>query len=114
MQEIIGITPQRHSFIAVTFPERGQNQRRLPKEQTAQDWRDNNLGYSAHPILNILLPNESSCEFWNLIGEYLEEFGNRRSLLRQTTLPMPYFSEEALLPLPPTPEAGFRRGLSLY
>ena len=26
---------------------------------------------------------------------------------------MPYFNEEALLPLPPTPEAGFRTGLSL-
>ena len=25
---------------------------------------------------------------------------------------MPYFSQEALLPLPPTPEAGFRTGLS--
>ena len=26
---------------------------------------------------------------------------------------MPYFSEEALLPLPPTPTDGFRIGLSL-
>ena len=26
---------------------------------------------------------------------------------------MPYFSEEALLPLPPTPADGFRTGLSL-
>ena len=26
---------------------------------------------------------------------------------------MPYFSEEALLPLPPTPRDGFRIGLSL-
>lgn len=27
---------------------------------------------------------------------------------------MPFFNEEALLPLPPTPEAGFYGGLSLH
>lgn len=114
MQQIMGVTPQRHSILEVIVPVRGPNQRRLPEEATAQEWRDDTLSLLAPPTLQILLPQGSSCVFWQEVSEYLSQFGNNRCLVNLPTVPMPYFSEEALLPLPPSPEAGFCTGLSLH
>lgn len=35
MQQIMGVTPQRHSILEVIVPVRGHNQRRLPEETAA-------------------------------------------------------------------------------
>lgn len=114
MQNIMWITPQRHNSLEVVVPQRGHNQRRLLEEVASQEWRDVSLRYLTPPILQVLLPQESSCKFWQLVSEVLQQFGNNRCLQDLPTMPMAYFSDEALLPLPPTPEAGFRTGLTLH
>ena len=113
MQQIMGVTPQRHSILEVRVPERGLQQRRLPEEERAQEWRDDSLSLLQPPILQILLPRASTCLFWQNVSAFLNTQGNHRHLFSLPTVPMPYFSEKALLPLPPTPADGFRTGLSL-
>ena len=94
-------------------PERGLQQRRLPEEERAQEWRDDSLSLLRPPILQILLPRASTYLFWQNVSTFLNSQGNNRHLFNLPTVPMSYFSEEALLPLPPTPEDGFCTGLSL-
>lgn len=113
MQQCVGVTPQRHDILAVRMPERGHHQQRLPKEIRAQQWRDSLIENLRPPILQVLLPQESTCQFWIGVNTLLEQLQNPPYLVHLPVLPMPYFSEEALLPLPPTPQAGFRTNLSL-
>ena len=88
----MGVMPQRHSIL----------------EERAHKWRDDSLSLLRPPILQILLPRASTCLFWQNVSAFLNSQGNNRHLFNLPTVPMPYFSEEALLPLPPTPEDGFR------
>ena len=48
------------------------------------------------------------------MSESLDRLQNHRYLFNLPTVPMPYVSEEALLPLPSSPWAGLRSGWSLY
>ena len=59
MQQIVGITPQRHNLLQVRIPTRGPNQQRLPVEVQAQQRRDEGLRRLRLPILQILLRQES-------------------------------------------------------
>lgn len=113
MQQIMGVTPQRHNVMAVVNPERGLDQRRLPEEQRAQEWRDNNLNILRPPILQVLLPQPTQCEFWINVSTYLDQVQTNQFLHHLPTVPMPYFSEEALLPLPEFHRL-LRHGLTLY
>ena len=114
MQQIMGVTPQRHNYSAVMGPDRRPDQHRLPEEERAQAWRDATIRLHTPPILQVLLPQENTCQFWHNVSESLDQFQNHRCLFSLPTVPLPYYSEEALLPLSPTPEAGVRTGLSLY
>ena len=109
----MGVTPQRHSILEVRVPKRGPHQRRLPEEEQAQEWQDDSLSLLRPPILQILLPRASTCIFWQNVSAFLNSQGNQRHLFHLPIVRMPYFSEEALLPLPPTPKDGFCTGLSL-
>lgn len=113
MQQIMGVTPQRYNVVAVMNPERGPNQRRLPEEQRAQEWRDNHLSILQRPISQVLLPQPTQCEFWRDVSTYLNGIQNHRFLYALPTVPMPYFNDEALLPLPESHRL-LRHGLSLY
>ena len=113
MQQCVGVTPQWHNILAVRMPERGHHQQRLPKEIRAQQWRDALSENLRPPILQVLLPQKITCQFWIGVGTLLEQLQSQPYLVHLPVLPMPYFSEEALLPLPPTPQAGFCTNLSL-
>lgn len=115
LQQVVGITPQRHDRASVTNPVRGgRGQYRLREETRAKRWREENLARIPQPILQILLPQRSSCPFWANMEDYLLQFQNQQCLVNLPTIPMPYYNEEALLPLPASPQEGFRSGLSLY
>lgn len=114
MQQIMGVTPQRHNLSAVLSPARGPDQQRLLEEETAQSWRNESLDLLTPPILQVLLPRLTTCQFWHNVSEYLDQFQNHRYLFNLPTVPMPYVSEEALLPLPYSPWVGLRSGLSLH
>lgn len=114
MQQIVGITPQRYDLLRVTMPDQGLNQLRLPAETSAQLWRDEAIQRLRQPILRVLLPQEVTCQFWINVCIRLRPFPNRPILADLPVVPMPYYNEEALLPLPQTPAEGFRQGLSWY
>ena len=114
MQQIVGITPQRYDMVRVLMPDRGLNQRRLPVETIAQNWRDEALQRLRQPIFRVLLPPEVTCAFWINVCIRLRPFPNRPILVDLPVIPMPYYNEEALLPLPQTLADGFLRGLSLF
>lgn len=113
MQQIIGITPQRHDILSVLLPERGPNQMRLPEEARSQQSRENSLQDLAPPLLQVLLPPQNMCEFRELMLTRLSPSGNLRRLINSPAIPLPYHSPQALLPLPSHPGAGFLSGLSL-
>lgn len=108
MQQLMGVTLQRYSSLDVIFPDHGTNQRRLPEEQIAQDWREDTITVLGRPT------QETSCIYWQNVRDILGRLGNNRCLLNLPTVPMPYYNEEALFPLPPSPEDGFRTGLSMH
>ena len=110
----MGITPQQYDMLHVLMLDRGLNQLRLPVETIAQNWRDEALQRLRQPILRVLLPPEVTCAFWINVCIRLRPFPNRPILVDLPVIPMPYYNEEALLPLPQTPADGFRRGLSLF
>ena len=114
LQQIMGVTPQRHDIASIIAPKSGPRQQILPKEERAQEWRDGNLQLLLPPILQVLLPPVSTCVFWLDVSNHLGQFQNQRCLFNLPNVPMPYHSEEALLPLPSTPGAGFRTDLSLH
>ena len=64
--------------------------------------------------MRVLLPPEVTCAFWINVCIHLRPFPNRLVLVDLPVIPMPYYNEEALLPLPQTPADGFRRGLFLF
>ena len=113
MQQIMGVTPQRHNLSAIMNPARGPHQQRLPEEKRAQKWRKKNLKLVTPPILQVLLPEQDMCQFWTNVSGFLEQFQNHRCLVDLPTIPMPYFSVEARLPLPSSPW-DIRSGLSLH
>ena len=51
MQQIMGVTPQRHNLSEILAPERGPHQRRLPEEERAQTWSTKTLELQTPPIL---------------------------------------------------------------
>ena len=114
MQHIMGVTPQCHDMISVVLPDRGPNQMRLPKEIRTQQVRDDSLQNLEPPILQVLLPQENTCDFRELMITGLNPTGNLRFLSNRPAIPLPYHSPQALLPLPSHPGAGFLSGLSLY
>ena len=114
MQQIVGISPQRHDYMNVRIPDRGRDQRRLPDEDRAQQWRNDTLGIWAQPIVHMLLPRVPTCTFLLNMNEFINQANNQRMLVNLPTIQMPFFSMEATLPLPPSPEDGYRSGLSLY
>lgn len=114
LQQIVGVTPQRHDIISVIAPDSGLQQRRLPIEQRAQEWRNEQQELLVPTLLHTLLPPESNCRFWVHVCSYIELFPyNENCLLNLPTITMPYYNDEALLPLPSCPERGFRSGLSI-
>lgn len=50
------------------------------------------------------------------MSEFLTQFGNQSCLfsIPVVAMPMPYYNEEEILPLPPSPKAGFCTRLSLH
>ena len=80
MQQIMGVTPQQHCILEVRVPERGPHQRRLPKEERAQEWQEDNLSLLRPPILRDLLPHASTCTFWRNVSAFLNSQDNHRHL----------------------------------
>ena len=64
--------------------------------------------------MRVLLHPEVTCAFWINVGIRLRPFPNRLVLVDLPVIPMPYYNEEALLPLPQTLADGFCGGLSLF
>ena len=87
---------------------------RLPEEIRAQQARDDLLQYLEPPILQVLLPQENTCDFRELMITRLNPTENLRLLSNRSAIPLPYHSPQALLPLPSHPGVGFLSGLSLY
>ena len=71
IQQIMGVTPQRHSILEVRVPEQGPHQRQLPEEERAQEWREDSLSFLRPPILQDLLPRTSTCTFWHNVSAFL-------------------------------------------
>ena len=113
LKQIVGITMQRHDHQSVHNPVRGELQPREPSEIHVQSWRDTQLLRLPQPILHILLPRAPECQFWSGKLDYINSFRNRPILHSVNYIPMPFYSEEAFYPLPPTPQEGFCSGLSL-
>ena len=104
LKQIIGVTPQRHNIVEIYSPERGVDQVRLPNEDVAEELRDSYLEQLHQPILQRLLPGLIECTFWNQILPYLEMSSNSNDILAYPpTIEMPFFINEALLPLSTTP-----------
>ena len=112
MQQIMGVTPQRHNVMAIIYPEQGQNQNRLPEEQRAQEWRDNCLDIIRPPILQVLLPQPNQCQFGRRVRTYIDQIQPNMVLARIPFVPMLYFNADALLPLPRSYRI-YRHGLTL-
>ena len=71
MQQVMGVTLQRHDILGVQIPEHGHNQRRLPEEVTAQEWRDDTLRLLTPPVVQLPLPQEPTCVFWQNVSASL-------------------------------------------
>lgn len=91
MQQVMGATPQWHSSLEVIVLE------------TTQAWQDDTFRLLAPPILQSLIPQKTLCVLWQNVSKFLGHFGNHICLFSLPTISMPYFSNEAVLPLPPTP-----------
>ena len=114
MQQIVGVTLQRYDVQSLTLPERGPNQHQLPEEIIAQEWRDEQLEPLRLPIFQILLPQPLNCQFWLDTLDFIHSFGNGPVFNHLPFVLMPFYDNDALLPLSTTPQAGFRSGLSRY
>ena len=114
MQQIVGISPQRHDYMNVRIRDRGRDQMRLPDEDRAHQWHNDTLGIWAQPIVHMLLPRVPTCTFLLNMNEFINQANNQRMLINLPTIPMPFFSIEVTVPLPPFPEDGYHLGLSLY
>ena len=114
MQQIVGISPQRHDYMNVRIPDKGRDQMRLPDEDRAQQWRNDTLGIWAQRIMHMLLPRVPTCTFLLNMNEFINQANNQRMFINLPTIQIPFFSMETTLPLPPSREDGYRSGLSLY
>ena len=85
----MGVTPQRHDMISIVLPERGLNQMRLLEEIRAQQVRDDSLQNLEPPILQVLLLQENTCDFKELMITRLNPTGNIRLLLSRYTITIP-------------------------
>ena len=104
MKQIMGYTYQRHDRQSVLHPKSGRDQWRLPREAYAQEYRDRCLSDLPPAIVGQLLPGYHACPFWSDISNYLSTFAlGLEVFFEPNTMRMPYHSEEALLPLPPSP-----------
>ena len=114
MQQIVGVNVQRYDVQSLTLPERGPNQHQLPEEIITQEWRDEQLEPLRLYIFQILLPNPTKCQFWLDTLDFIHSFGNGPVLNHLPFVPMPFYNNDALLPLLTTPQAGVCSGLSRY
>ena len=67
-------------------------------------YRDRCLSKLPPAIVGHLLPSYNACPFWSEISAYLNTFApGFEVFFEPNTMRMPYHSEVALLPLPPSP-----------
>ena len=104
MKQIVGYTDQRHDYQNVFHPESGRDQWRFPREAVAQAYRDRCLSELPPAIVGQLLPGLNACPFWSEISDFLHTFAPGSDVFYEPNIMlMPYHSENALLPLPPSP-----------
>ena len=80
-----------------------------------QDQRTHSIFGLQPPILHILLPRPAyrRCDWWQAITNELNLRPFNNLLGELPVLPLPFYNEEALRPLPVFPQDGFLTGLSL-
>lgn len=79
----------------------------------AQAWRDAQIWDLSDPFLQILLPQTPTCLFWRVTTNFIAPFQNQAMLNELVAIHMPFYNQEALAPLPNSPQQGFQIGLSL-
>lgn len=108
LQELVGVTPQRHDDQSVLYAVGGPLQVRTTLEQEVEQRRMVRYYDLTPSFYEIMLPRP--CPFRILMAEFVERFRGERCLACLPFVPMPFYDEEAMRPLPSTPQAAYDLG----